>query len=171
MSHGLAGRIPVHATAIVPCRASLPFGAEVDSAVLLLGDSGSGKSGVALRLVGMGAKLLADDQVLLSVESGRLRAEPPQMGHGHIEIRGIGILKLPASGPAPVLFCVRLSQEATPRMPEKEFFHVEGLQIALPPRLFRLNGLEAAAPALIAAAAAALQNGALLPEDGSFFQA
>jgi HPr kinase/phosphorylase len=163
------GRVLVHATAVIPATASLPFGAPVESAVLLLGESGAGKSDVALRLIAMGARLLADDRTALSAQSGQLHAEAVDFARGHIEIRGIGIVKLPAFERAPVLFCVRLTQDMPPRLPEPEFFHPDGLKLLAAPRLFRLNGFEASTPAKIAAAAAAIQNDALLPGDGSFF--
>lgn len=164
-----AGRVVVHATAVIPASASLPFGACVESAVLLLGESSAGKSDVALRLIAMGARLLADDQTALSVESGRLHAEAVGIAAGHFEIRGVGIVKVPVAARAPVLFCVRLTQDAPARLPEPEFFHPDGLKLGTPRRLFRLNAFEASTPAKIAAAAAAIQTGSLLPGDGSFF--
>ena len=45
--------------------------------VLLRGPSGSGKSDLALRLIDGGARLVADDQVALSAEAGRLVARAP----------------------------------------------------------------------------------------------
>ena len=169
MSQSNAGRVLVHATAIIPGSASLPFGAAVESAVLLLGESGAGKSDVALRLIAMGARLLADDQTALSLESDQLHAEAVDIARGHIEIRGIGIVKIPVARRAPVLFCVRLTQDTPPRLPEPEFFVPDGLKLQCPPRLFRLNGFEGSTPAKITAAAAAIQTGSLLPGDGSFF--
>lgn len=169
MNQSNAGRVLVHATAIIPGSASLPFGASVESAVLLLGDSSAGKSDVALRLIAMGARLLADDQTALSVESGQLHAEAVGAAHGHIEIRGIGIVKIAAAGRVPVLFCVRLTLDTPPRLPEPEFFHPDGLRLSGAPRLFHLQGFEASTPAKIAAAAAAIQTDALLPGDGTFF--
>lgn len=169
MNQNNAGRVLVHATAIIPGSASLPFGASVESAVLLMGDSGAGKSDVALRLIAMGARLLADDQTALSVESGRLHAGAVEAGRGHIEIRGLGIVKIPVGPSAPVLFCVRLTQDTPPRLPEPEFFNPKGFELTAGPRLFRLNGFEASTPAKVAAAAAAIQTGSLLPGAGSFF--
>lgn len=169
MNQNPTGRVIVHATAIIPGAASLPFGASAESAVLLLGDSGAGKSDVALRLIAMGAKLLADDQTALFAESGQLYAEAPETARGYIEIRGIGIVNIPAAARAPVLFCVRLTQEAPPRLPEREFFRPDGLTLTSIPRIFRLNGLESSTPAKIAAAAAAFQTDSLMPGNGSFF--
>ena len=162
-------RVLVHATSIVPGAASAPFGAKVDAVVLLFGNSGSGKSDVALRLVAMGAHVVADDQTELFADAGRLFAEAPAKLAGHMEIRGIGIVKLTPCGPAPVLFCVNLINEREPRWPEVESYAPDGLDISDAPRLFRLNGFDASTPAKIAAAAAALQLQSILPADGTFF--
>ena len=42
--------------------------------VLLRGPSGCGKSDLALRLIDDGARLVADDQVVLTEEAGRIQA-------------------------------------------------------------------------------------------------
>jgi HPr kinase/phosphorylase len=164
-----AGGLLVHATAIIPGKASASFGEKIDKAVLLLGDSGSGKSDVALRLIAMGAQLLADDQTALFVESGRLFAEAPQAGEPWIEIRGIGIVRLPAGAPAPVLLAFHLTKDQPPRLPDPETYRPDGLDIAAPPPLYRLNGFDGSTPAKIAAAAVALHTGSLLPPGGTFF--
>ena len=43
--------------------------------LLILGPSGAGKSALALALMGLGARLVADDRVILRVEDGRLLAD------------------------------------------------------------------------------------------------
>ncbi len=92
-------RLLVHATSVIPGKASTPFAAAVEAAVLLFGDSGSGKSDVALRLIAMGGQLLSDDQTELFVESGRLFAAAPEPLRNHMEIRGVGIRKAPSLQP------------------------------------------------------------------------
>jgi serine kinase of HPr protein (carbohydrate metabolism regulator) len=169
MSQPRAGEVLVHATSIIPGKACAPFGANIEHAVLLLGDSGIGKSDVALRLVAMGAQLLADDQTALFVESGRLFAGPPQGAEPWIEIRGIGIVRLPPGAPAPVLLVVQLTNEQSPRLPESESYRPDTLVIAAPPPLCRLKAFEASTPAKIAAAAVAVHTRSLLPADGTFF--
>lgn len=66
--------------------------------ILLLGRSGSGKSDLALQLIDGGGVLVADDQVRLSRVGDRLLADPPAALAGLIEIRGIGIMRLPYRG-------------------------------------------------------------------------
>ena len=169
-------RVAVHATSVVLGPACTPFGGAVEGAVLLLGEPGAGKSDVALRLIAMGARLLADDQTQLFAEGGRLFAEAHSSLHGRIEIRGVGIVALEAAKAAPVVLAVMLNADAgIPRLPES-------LRYALPaplgalegPPLLHLSPFEAATPAKIAAAAAALSRGAFVaglvsPSSGPFF--
>src|SRR6266581_8808247 len=102
-------RTLVHATSVVLGAACAPFGGAVEGAALLLGESGAGKSDVALRLIAMGARLLSDDQTALFIERDRLFAEASSSLHGRMEIRGVGIIALAAGGgPAPVVLAVML---------------------------------------------------------------
>ena len=64
--------------------------------VLLRGPSGAGKSDLALRLVDEGARLVADDRTVLAVRGGRLSASAPAIIGGLLEVRGLGIVALPA---------------------------------------------------------------------------
>src|SRR3970282_2257962 len=63
--------------------------------VLLLGESGTGKSGCALDLVTRGHRLVADDAVEVSQESDRIimGRGPARIRH-HMEIRGLGIINI-----------------------------------------------------------------------------
>ena len=63
--------VNIHASCIRLALAAAAFGAPRSAGVLLLGDSGSGKSDLALRLIGRGAELVADDRTELHVESSR----------------------------------------------------------------------------------------------------
>jgi serine kinase of HPr protein (carbohydrate metabolism regulator) len=86
--------------------------------VLLTGKSGSGKSDLALRLIDRGAILVSDDGTLAEARDGRLFASAPDAIAGRIEIRGLGIVRLPAIAQVPVLLCIVLD-EAVQRMPEE----------------------------------------------------
>ena len=59
--------------------------------VLLIGPSGAGKSDLALRLIGRGFALVADDQV--DIVNGV--ASAPEALTGLLEVRGLGIVRLP----------------------------------------------------------------------------
>lgn len=76
--------------------------------VLLLGKSGSGKSDVALRLMARGAMLVADDQVILREEEGRLIASVDPQIRGLLEIHGVGLVRYPVATNIPVRLAVNL---------------------------------------------------------------
>ena len=59
--------------------------------LLILGPSGAGKSDLALRLLDRGFELVADDQVLID---GPIARPVPDLA-GLIEVRGLGILRMP----------------------------------------------------------------------------
>lgn len=65
--------------------------ARAEWGVLVLGPPGSGKSDLVLRLLDRGFRLVADDRVEVDGD----RASPPDALAGLMEIRGIGILRLP----------------------------------------------------------------------------
>lgn len=94
-----------------------------DEAVLILGPSGSGKSDLVMRLLGRGFSLVADDQV--EVADG-LASPPPQLA-GLLEVRGLGILRLPAVFPAPLRLIIQIG----PR-PERLPLPIMHPELALP---------------------------------------
>ena len=61
--------------------------------VVLRGDSGSGKSDLALRLIGGGAVLVADDRCDLSSTETDVIASPPKEIAGLLEVRGLGVYR------------------------------------------------------------------------------
>ena len=48
------------------------------SGVLIVGDSGSGKSGLAIGLIALGASLVADDQCEISIKNDKLHVSKPK---------------------------------------------------------------------------------------------
>ena len=82
--------------------------------VLLLGPSGSGKSDLLLRLLDRGFDLVADDRVDL-VEG---IAAPPASLAGLLEVRGLGLFRLPHVSSAPVALAVELG--AAERLPQPQ---------------------------------------------------
>ena len=163
-----SARVLVHATAVALGDATRPFGRTLEDSVLLLGESGAGKSDVALRLIAAGAKLIADDQTALFIEGGRVFADGPSTLSGCMEIRGVGIMRVDRAPAAPVLLAVRLhAEEATARLPEPEFFALpEPLQADVKVPLLRLSAYEASTPAKIAAAGIGIACGGFVA--GSF---
>ncbi len=89
--------------------------------VLLRGPSGSGKSDLALRLLDKGARLVADDQTLLSIEDGALVARAPGSLRGLLEVRGVGLIRVATLAFTPVHMVFDLvSADAVPRLPNPE---------------------------------------------------
>lgn len=88
-------------------------------AALILGPSGAGKSALALQLMGFGADLVADDQVIVTRQANALIATCPAPLHGLIEARGIGILRAHAVSQAEIALIVDLSQVESSRLPPR----------------------------------------------------
>jgi HPr kinase/phosphorylase len=90
--------------------------ARAGTGVLLIGPPGSGKSDLLLRLLDRGFVLVADDRV--EIENGVARA--PLALAGLLEIRGLGILRLPHIAAARLALAARLVPGgAVPRLPER----------------------------------------------------
>ena len=63
--------------------------------ILLIGDSGIGKSEAAVELLKRGHRLIADDAVeIRKVSSGSLVGTAPELIRNYIELRGIGIINV-----------------------------------------------------------------------------
>lgn len=99
--------------------------------LLILGASGSGKSALALRLLALGAVLVADDRTELSVRAGALIARCPPALRGLIEARGIGILRAPAAEAATIRLAVDLGQDETERLPPARTVTIMGCAVDL----------------------------------------
>jgi HPr kinase/phosphorylase len=123
-------------------------------AVLIRGASGAGKSRLALRLLEAApatsvqfARLVGDDRVHLQAASGRLLVRPAAALAGLIELRGVGILRMPYEPIAVVGLVVDLGAQAQ-RLPEtgEQVIELEGVTL---PRL-AVAAPEAALPAVLA---------------------
>ena len=112
--------------------------------ILLRGQPGAGKSDLALRLMGGGGMLVADDQVALRAWPGWLEATAPAVLAGLIEVRGAGVVRVPYRRKARIDLLVDLMAAGdVPRLPEREHEVVAGVGI---PR-YRLDLFEASAVA------------------------
>ena len=147
MTTGAAKSSVVHASCV----------ALKSSGVLLLGDSGSGKSDLALRLIHEGWRLVADDRTVLSLAKGGIAAAAPTTIRGLLEVRGLGIVALPAR-PAQVKLVVQLGREG-PRLPQAEHWTPPGLKGAPTLPFIRLDGRHASDPAKITLALRAFSRG------------
>jgi serine kinase of HPr protein (carbohydrate metabolism regulator) len=112
--------------------------------VLLRGPSGSGKSDLALRLIDQGARLVADDQTELAADGDGVGMSAPAAIAGQIEVRGLGIVVVPAVAAAALRLVVDLvPADAVERLPERRSCTLLGR--AFP--LLALAAFEASAPA------------------------
>lgn len=107
--------------------------------VLILGAPGAGKSDLLLRLLDHGFDLVADDQV--NVEAGR--AQPPPSLAGLLEVRGLGLIRMPHVAPVTLALAVRLERGERLPAPEAD-------ETGLP--LVRIDPALASAPARVAMA-------------------
>lgn len=121
--------------------------------ILLRGPSGSGKSDLALRLIDEGGRLVADDQTELRVSSDDIFMTAPATIAGRMEVRGIGILRVPTVAAAPLRLVVDLvPSSAIERLPESQ--SCDYLDRRFP--LIQLAPFEASAPAKLRLALRAL---------------
>lgn len=64
--------------------------------ILITGESGIGKSETALELIKRGHRLVADDAVDIKEIDGKLIGSSPYVTSGMLEVRGLGIIDVPA---------------------------------------------------------------------------
>ena len=100
-------------------------------AVLIRGASGSGKSGLALQLMALGAVLVSDDRTRLWRAGAGLMADAPPTIRGRIEAREVGILSAPPAGPTPVALVVDMDERECDRLPEYRTVTMLGADIPL----------------------------------------
>jgi HPr kinase/phosphorylase len=107
-------------------------------AVLIRGPSGAGKSRLAFELIEAAhagsllfARLVSDDRVHLQAAGGRLLVRPAETLRGLIEVRGIGVVRMPYEPCAVVGMVVDLGAEAE-RLPVPANRQVELAGITLP---------------------------------------
>lgn len=112
--------ILVHATTV----------AHAGRAALIRGASGTGKSALALQLIALGARLVADDRTVLTRVRDTILADAPDALFGKIEARGIGILAAPTVGASAVALIVDMDTEETDRLPPHRTEKI--LDVALP---------------------------------------
>jgi hypothetical protein len=114
----------IHATALL-CGAR---------GVLIRGPSGSGKSQLALSLLQRlpFARLVGDDRILLQATHGRVLMRPAATLHGLLEIRGLGIRKVPFEAVAVAHLVVDLAVAGAERLPAAQAMTttMEGVALA-----------------------------------------
>ncbi len=86
--------------------------------LLISGESGIGKSELALALIDRGARLISDDHTELRRDGDRIIASPAQNISGLIEVRNLGLLPVEPGPDCPVALLVELNR-AAPRWIER----------------------------------------------------
>lgn len=95
-------------------------------AALLRGAPGTGKSDLALRFISRfgargedgGARLVADDQVLLARDGDAILTRPPEAIAGKLEVRGVGIVEVEYHACVPLALIVDMTSSGdVPRLP------------------------------------------------------
>lgn len=99
--------------------------------LLILGASGTGKSGLALEMMSRGAVLIADDRVRLMRRQGAVIAACPPALSGRIEARGLGILRATPAGPTPLALVVDLDRAEPDRLPPLRHTDLLGMRLPL----------------------------------------
>ena len=116
---------------------------------LIRGPAGSGKSRLALDLIGAAAtgripfaRLVADDRVELTASHGRLLVRPPTALAGLIEVRGLGIRRVAFEAVAVVGLVIDLAAADSDRMPAPvaQIAEINGIRL---PRLAVAAGNDA----------------------------
>lgn len=112
------------------------------TAVLLRGPSGSGKSDLALRLLGRGGwRLVGDDQVEVWRSGQAVYVSPSPRLNDAIEVRGLGIMAAPHRGLARVALIADCGSDPE-RLPELELEPLSGVAV---PRI-RISAFHPSAP-------------------------
>ena len=115
----------LHATAVV-------IG---ERGIVIIGPSGAGKTTLALALLdhvaGLGgfARLIADDQLFVSVAGGRIVCKAPPPIAGLAEVHGIGPQPVAYERSAVIDLCLELVEGETERFQEQASLTIEGISI------------------------------------------
>lgn len=122
--------------------------------VVLLGASGVGKSDLALRLIDGGALLVADDQLCVEPGETGLLGRPADNLAGLLEVRGLGIVRLPYCRVSPLGLVVELDRAGSvSRQPKPSTYALLGTDL----RHLRLDPRQASADAKVRLALTAEQ--------------
>ena len=102
-----------------------------DNGVLILGDSGSGKSDLALRLIDNGATLISDDISICRKNSNNIHLYCPPEIKGLLEVREIGIITVPFVERIKLRLVVNLKSNNNERFPKESSFRILGIKIPI----------------------------------------
>ena len=114
-----------------------------DRACLLIGESGSGKSDLALRLIDRGWRLIGDDQCHVTRRSnGALEVAGEPRLEGRLEVRGLGLVPIQQTQSSALLVLEVKLAPSYERLPVMHFSDYHGEKV---PQV-TLNAFETSAP-------------------------
>ena len=99
------------------------------SGVLIVGRSGSGKSSLAINLLALGSKLVADDQCELVKKNSIFRISKPACLPESIEIRGVGLVSVPIVNETSLDWVVNMDEAEKERMPTPRFTKIGDFRV------------------------------------------
>lgn len=102
-----------------------------ENGLLITGESGSGKSDLALRLIDSGATLISDDQTICMKKETSIHLFSMEKIYGLIEIRGIGLMKVPYIENIKLSMIIHLVDKEIDRLPKIRKKKLLGLNIPL----------------------------------------
>lgn len=96
---------------------------------MIFGDSGVGKSDLALRALDVGFRLVADDYSRLWTSGQTLFAAAPDRTRDMIEVRGLGIVREPARAFTPLHLAIKAQSAPPERLPDPERLSLLGTHL------------------------------------------
>ncbi len=98
--------------------------------IFIIGESGSGKSDLVLRLIDAGGILIGDDYVELDIKNGQIVAKPAPNIEGMIEVRGIGLVEMDFKDECVLNLVLELTdRKQIERLPDAEHFQYGDVRI------------------------------------------
>jgi len=101
-----------------------------DSGVLIVGNSGLGKSDLALRLIDSGATLISDDITICKKVDDSIFLFSPLQTRGLLEVREVGIMTVPYVDNIKLFLIVELVDHEIERLPSKKMGKFMNLNIS-----------------------------------------
>ena len=102
-----------------------------DNGILIIGDSGSGKSDLALRLIDSGATLISDDITICEKKKNLIYLSAPSEIKGLLEVREVGIITVPFVDGIILRMIVKLEAGGLERIPQKNNYKIFGQKIPM----------------------------------------
>ena len=127
--------------------------------LMIEGASGAGKSSLAIEMIALGARLIADDQTVISkpvIENSTPLLSAPKSLRGLIEIRQIGLVKYSSKESAPLIGIIKLHDITSSRMPDPSYEEIYSTLIPV----IRMNFHATLASKLMITARSIAQHGA-----------